>query len=97
MEKMVDDNENATRICLEAFKFHDVGHFLYGTGKQETGFTLREWAYSQSPFATIIGICCVVLRFFDTRLATLIAYVKNVKLRAYQKVIRNNFKKFGPF
>jgi hypothetical protein len=83
---MMDENANATRICLEAFKYTDMGAFLIGQGKQQTGYTLSEWAYGQSPLATIIGICCLVLRFADTRMASFVAYAKNIKLRAYQKV-----------
>jgi len=56
----MDENANATRICLEAFKYTDMGAFLIGQGKQQTGYTLSEWAYGQSPLATIIGICCLV-------------------------------------
>ena len=83
---MVEDNANATRICLEAFKYADMTSYFYGTGKQDTGFTLKEWAYGQSPLATVIGLCCLFLRFLDTRFATFLGYFKKVKLRMYHKV-----------
>jgi hypothetical protein len=78
---------NGTQVCVDAFKFKDLVEFFKGTGVETTGFTFKDWAYGQSPLATLIGICCIVLRFFDTRFAAMIAYVQNLKLKAYQKVI----------
>ena len=86
MDKIAENTANTSRICLEAFKFYDMNHFIWGEGKEKTGFTLKEWAFGQSPLATIIGLCCIVLRFLDTRLAALVGEVNNVRLRAYQKV-----------
>ena len=83
---MVEDNANATPICLEAFKYADMGSYLYGTGKKDTGFTINEWIYGQSPLATIIGLSCIVFRFLDTRFATFLGYFRKVKVRAYHKV-----------
>ena len=78
---------NETQVCLDAFKFKDLVEFFKGQGVETTGFTFKDWAYGQSPLATLIGICCIVLRFFDTRFAAMIAYIQNLKLKAYQKVI----------
>ena len=87
---MIETDGNTTKICLEAFKFTDMGQYIKGTGQQQTGFSLGEWAYGQSPLATVIGLCCLILRFFDTRLAAGIAWVKKIELRAYQKVNNTN-------
>ena len=84
--KFVEDNANATRICLEAFKYTDMGSYMSGTGKKDTGFTIKEWIYGQSPLATMVGLFCIVFRFLDTRFATFLGYFRKVKLRMYHKV-----------